>query len=142
VTLVNRDAEAGRRAAERLGLPFTPLREFDPRRYAVLVNATPVRNAAPFPAERTDPAVVIFDLTYGPRESALIAAARAAGRRAIDGRAVTLAELPRQFHEMTGRTIPPGIVRAAFREFGLGAYPSVAAGPRPAQAARFPIPDE
>lgn len=135
VTLVNRDATAGRRAAERLGMAFEPLREFDPRPFAVVVNATPVRDRAPFSAARTGPNAVIFDLGYGREESALVTAARAAGRRVLDGRAMTLVELPRQFHRMTRRHLPPEIVRTAFGVFGLEASRTVAVDLEPAEAA-------
>jgi 3-dehydroquinate dehydratase/shikimate dehydrogenase len=117
VTLVNRGIPGGLRAAKLVDLPFVPLAEFDPRAYDVLVHATPVKDAMLFPLDGLDPGTVIFDLSYGPTETPLVAAARAAGHRTIDGSEMTLVELPRQFHRMTGHHIPVGIVRAAQREF-------------------------
>jgi 3-dehydroquinate dehydratase/shikimate dehydrogenase len=117
VTLINRSIPAGRRAAERLGLPFVPLREFDPHSYNVLINATPVRDTTPFPIEGLDPATVIFDLCYGATETPLVAAARTRGHITIDGSEMTLVQLPLQFHRMTGHHIPIGIVRDAQHEF-------------------------
>jgi 3-dehydroquinate dehydratase/shikimate dehydrogenase len=124
VTLVNRGIPPGVRAAKLLGLPFVPLHEFDPCSYDVLVHATPVNDAMPFSIDGIDPATVIFDLSYGGRETRLIAAARANGHPAIDGTEMTLVQLPRQFHRMTGQHIPIGIVRAAQAEFRQNPAPA------------------
>jgi 3-dehydroquinate dehydratase / shikimate dehydrogenase len=117
VTLVNRGIRTGLQAAKRLNLPFVPLYEFDPRAFDVLVHATPVKDELPFRIDGLDPNVVVFDLTYAATETRLTAAARAAGHRTIDGREMTMNELSRQFHRMTGAHIAADIVRAAQREF-------------------------
>jgi 3-dehydroquinate dehydratase/shikimate dehydrogenase len=117
VTLVNRGERRGLRAASRLDLPYVPLREFDPRHFSVLVNATPPGDAPPFPLDGLDPATVIFDLGYTREPTPLVAAALAAGHIVIDGGEMTRVELPRQFHRMTGRRLAVEIVRAAQDEF-------------------------
>jgi 3-dehydroquinate dehydratase/shikimate dehydrogenase len=117
VTLVNRSIPRGLRAAKLLDLPFVPLDEFDPRVYDIVVHATPVNDAMPFPIDDLAPDAVIFDLSYGPTETTLAAAARAAGHRTIDGREMIVVALPRQFQRMTGHHLPAGFVRAALREF-------------------------
>lgn len=127
VTMVNRGIRSGLQAAKRLNLPFVPLYEFDPRAFDVLVHATPVKDELPFRIDGLDPTVVIFDLTYAATETRLAAAARAAGHRTIDGRAMTLTELSRQFHRMTGTHIAAEIVRAAQHEF-LQSPPSLPQG--------------
>jgi 3-dehydroquinate dehydratase/shikimate dehydrogenase len=117
VTLVNRGISRGLRAAKLLDLPFVPLDEFNPRGYDVLVHATPVNDGMLFSVDDLDPDSVIFDLSYGLKETPLVAAARAAGHRTIDGREMIVVALPRQFHRMTGHHLPAGFVRAALREF-------------------------
>jgi 3-dehydroquinate dehydratase/shikimate dehydrogenase len=123
VTLVNRGKPRGLRAAKLLDLPFVPLDEFDPRVYDIVVHATPVNNAMPFPIDDLAPDTVVFDLSYGPTETPLATAARAAGHRTIDGRDMIVVALPRQFHRMTGHRIPTGIVRAAVHEFSEDSVP-------------------
>jgi 3-dehydroquinate dehydratase/shikimate dehydrogenase len=113
VTLVNRGSRRGDYASNLLGLPFVPLARFDPRRFQVLVHATPVADSLPFPIEGADPATVIFDLTYRRTATALIAAAQAAGHVTIEGKEMLLAELSRQFRLMTGIPMPVTEVRAA-----------------------------
>jgi 3-dehydroquinate dehydratase/shikimate dehydrogenase len=106
VTLVNRTLSRGLRAAERLDLPFVALRDFDPRPFSILINATPVTDALLFPVDGLDPAAVVFDLNYGAAEPRLVATARAGGHTAIDGRQMLLAEASRQFRLMTGHPMP------------------------------------
>ncbi|GAA3613695.1 hypothetical protein GCM10022419_118500 [Nonomuraea rosea] len=113
VTLVNRGTAGGLRAARLLGLPFVPLCDFDPRPYAVLVHATPVTDAVPFPVGGLAPGTVVFDLNYRAEDTPLVAAGRAAGHVTIDGRQLLLVELARQFRLMTGRRMPAADVRAA-----------------------------
>jgi 3-dehydroquinate dehydratase/shikimate dehydrogenase len=109
VTLVNRGVERGLRAHRLLGLPFVPLSEFTVDGYSVIVNATPVgRNNSdlPFNLNGLSQDAVVVDLVYGSRTTALIAAARAQGRIAIDGREVLYLQARRQFHLMTGHEMP------------------------------------
>jgi 3-dehydroquinate dehydratase/shikimate dehydrogenase len=113
VTLVNRGARRGERAAAMLGLPLVLLRDFDPRPFSVLVHATPAVDEPPVRPTDLDPGAVVFDLNYRTRDTPLIAAARAAGHVTIDGRDMLLAELPRQFRLMTGRSMPPAEAGAA-----------------------------
>lgn len=113
VTLVNRGRERGEHASERLGLPFLRLAGFDPRPYAVLIHATPVIDELLFPVAELNPQATVFDLNYGPTDTPLVAAVRAAGRGTLDGRAMLVAELSRQFRLMTGHDMPTADVRAA-----------------------------
>lgn len=113
VTLVNRGTRRGLRATRLLGLPFVPLRDFDPRPYDVVIHATPVTDSVPFEIDGLAAGTVIFDLNYRATETPLIAAAQAAGHMTIDGRQMLLVELARQFQQMTGRGLPAAEVRAA-----------------------------
>jgi 3-dehydroquinate dehydratase/shikimate dehydrogenase len=109
VTLVNRGFDRASLAIRLLQLPFVPLAGFSPRGYGIVVNATPVGYRAgdvPFnPAWLSDDAVVI-DLVYGDEPTSLIAAARARGQVAIDGRDVLRTQAMSQFHLMTGEAMP------------------------------------
>ncbi|MGH3344434.1 MAG: shikimate dehydrogenase family protein, partial [Carbonactinosporaceae bacterium] len=113
VTMVNRGVERGRRAAELLGVPFLPLADFTADGYSLLVHATPVTDALPFPLDGLCAGAVILELPYRPGDTPLIAAARSRGHLAIDGREMMLVEMHRQFHLMTGRQLPSAEVRAA-----------------------------
>lgn len=109
VTLVNRGFDRASLAIRLLQLPFVPLASFSPRGYAIVVNATPVGYRAgdvPFdPARLSDDAVVI-DLVYGDEPTSLVAATRARGQVAIDGRDVLRTQAMSQFHLMTGEAMP------------------------------------
>jgi shikimate dehydrogenase len=109
VTLVNRGFDRASLAIRLLQLPFTPLASFSPRGYGIVVNATPVgyqTGDVPFdPALLSEDAVVI-DLVYGDEPTSLVAAARARGQVAIDGRDVLRTQAMSQFHLMTGEPMP------------------------------------
>jgi 3-dehydroquinate dehydratase / shikimate dehydrogenase len=115
VTLANRDAERGRRAAADLRLPFLPLADLDPRDFELLVNATSLGRGAgeplPFPAAALGPGRIVIDLVYRERPTPLLAAAAARGAVAIDGREVLLSQALGQFRMMTGREMPVALAR-------------------------------
>jgi 3-dehydroquinate dehydratase/shikimate dehydrogenase len=117
VTLVNRGEERGREAAAALGVPFVPLAGFDPAGYGLVVHATTVgrgpADPLPFDPGRLRPGAVVVDLVYLEGETPLLAAARAAGRRAVDGREVLVYQALEQFRLMTGRELPVAVARAA-----------------------------
>src|SRR5204862_1285934 len=105
VTLVNRGAERGHHAAQLLDLPYIPLRGFSAEGYDIVVNATPVGRddgEVPFKVETLGEEAVVIDLVYGSRPTPLVTGAAARARKAIDGRAVLMAQVLRQFHLMTG----------------------------------------
>jgi len=132
VTLVNRGRERGELAARLLGLPFVPLAAFTPRRYSLVVNATPCTGAGeewPFrPAELGD-GTVLVDLPYAAAAEAtpLVAASAARGHTAIDGREVLLVEAQRQFQLMTGRRMPGAPARALLERGGVSLHATLSA---------------
>jgi 3-dehydroquinate dehydratase/shikimate dehydrogenase len=109
VTLINRGAERGERAASLLGLPYIPLLDFDAEGYDIVVNATPVgrdTDEAPFKLERLNTDAVVIDLVYGSRPTPLIDSTLARQQVAIDGRHVLLTQVRKQFLLMTGKEMP------------------------------------
>jgi 3-dehydroquinate dehydratase/shikimate dehydrogenase len=130
VTLVNRGAQRGRYASQLLGLPFEPLPGFSAEGYDIVVNATPVGRddgETPFEVETLGAEAVVIDLVYGSRPTPLVVSAAARARKAIDGRAVLMAQVLRQFHLMTGEEMPASLVHECL---GIEAKPSdlIAAG--------------
>lgn len=109
VTLINRGAERGERAALLLGLPYIPLRNFDAEGYDIVVNATPVgrdTDETPFKLERLNSDAVVIDLVYGSRPTPLIDSTLARQQVAIDGRDVLMTQVRKQFLLMTGKEMP------------------------------------
>lgn len=110
VSIVNRGEERGITAARALGLPFVPWRELAPEEFELVVHATPLGRGQdepmPIDAARLAPGALVVDLVYGDQPTPLVAAARARGCVAIDGREVLLAQAIPQFRAMTGRELP------------------------------------
>jgi len=109
VTLINRGAERGERAASLLGLPYVPLPDFDAEGYDIVVNATPVgrdTDEVPFKLERLNHDAVVIDLVYGSRPTPLVHNTLARRQVAIDGRDVLLTQVRNQFRLMTGKEMP------------------------------------
>lgn len=105
-TIVNRGNERGRYAANLLGIDCLPLAGFEPEKYSLIVHATPVRGAPPFPVDRIADGTVVVDLVYGPEETQLAAAVRARHGVFVDGRQVLEVEADQQFRLLTGRSRP------------------------------------
>jgi shikimate dehydrogenase len=121
VTLVNRSEERGRQVAADLGVPFAPLAGFDAgtelESFGVVVHATTLgrdpSDPLPFDPGRLRAGAVLVDLVYLEGETPLLAATRAAGRRAVDGREVLIYQALEQFRLMTGRELPIAVAREA-----------------------------
>jgi len=109
VTLINRGAERGERAASLLGLPYMPLLDFDVEGYDIVVNATPVgrdTDDVPFALDRLSDDAVVIDLVYGSRPTPLVDSTLARRQVVIDGRDVLLTQVRNQFRLMTGKEMP------------------------------------
>jgi 3-dehydroquinate dehydratase/shikimate dehydrogenase len=83
----------------------------------LLVNCTPLgganrRHESPMGDAPLDGRVV-YDLTYGDGDSALIADARRAGCAVLDGLPMLIAQAERQFEWWTGQRPVPGVMQAA-----------------------------
>ena len=83
----------------------------------VLVNCTPLggptlRHESPLPGGPFTGRLV-YDLTYGPGDSALLRDARQAGCATLDGLPMLIAQAERQFEWWTGQKPAAGVMRAA-----------------------------
>ena len=78
----------------------------------LVVNATPVRDEV-----LVEPVAgqVVVDLAYGAEETALVAAARAAGCEVVDGREALVRQGAASFRLWTGLEPPLDVMRAAVR---------------------------
>jgi shikimate dehydrogenase len=78
----------------------------------LVVNATPVRDAV---LVELGPAQTVVDLAYGGGETALVAAARAAGCAVVDGLDALVRQGAASFRLWTGLEPPLDVMRAAVR---------------------------
>jgi shikimate dehydrogenase len=78
----------------------------------LIVNATPIRDQVPVELR---PEQTVVDLAYGPEETALVRAARAAGCTVIDGREALVRQGAASFRLWTGVEAPLEAMRAAVR---------------------------
>jgi shikimate dehydrogenase len=78
----------------------------------LIVNATPVRDEL---FVRPTVGQTVVDLAYGPAETALVTAARAAGCTVVDGREALVRQGAASFHLWTGLEPPVETMRAAVR---------------------------
>jgi shikimate dehydrogenase len=88
-----------------------------PGSWDLLVNCTPLgganrRHESPMAGAPLDGRVV-YDLTYGDGDAALVADARRAGRTVIDGLPMLIAQAERQFEWWTGQRPMPGVMQTA-----------------------------
>lgn len=121
IVIVNRSSGPAERAAAlspqaRVG--SSPADDIG--RSDVVVNATNVgmgtgdaAAAVPFDPAWLRPDQVVADLVYHPLETALLAAARAAGCPVVDGLGMLVHQAARQQLLWTGRRPDPGVLRAA-----------------------------
>jgi shikimate dehydrogenase len=78
----------------------------------LIVNATPVRDEL---LVRPTAGQTVVDLAYGPEETALVAAARAAGCEVVDGLEALVRQGAASFRLWTGLEPPVEVMRAAIR---------------------------
>jgi shikimate dehydrogenase len=78
----------------------------------LIVNTTPVRDQV---LVELNPGQTVVDLAYGPDETALVVAARAAGCTVVDGREALVRQGAASFRLWTGLEPPVDVMRAAVR---------------------------
>jgi shikimate dehydrogenase len=121
VAVWNRTAERARQLAEELGASVA---KEDGEKADLLVNCTAVGlhpdddpfAALPIRAEDLATCACVVDLAYGPTETRLTAAARAAGVPTVDGLEVLVRQGALSFELWTGREAPLEAMRAAVRD--------------------------
>jgi 3-dehydroquinate dehydratase/shikimate dehydrogenase len=118
VTIFNRSAERGKRAAEELGMECRALGELRGAigEFEIVVNATPVGRGGEVGVgmDGLRAGTVVIDLVYRRPEEGptpLLAAAAARGALTVDGREVLLGQARGQFRLMTGRELPRELAR-------------------------------
>jgi shikimate dehydrogenase len=121
LAIFDRDAEAANRLAAQVdGRPVT-----DPADAAVtaqgIVNTTPM-GMAKLPGTAIDPALLeprhwVADIVYFPRETELLAKARARGCRVLDGSGMAVFQAVRAFELFSGLAPDPDRMRATFEAF-------------------------
>jgi shikimate dehydrogenase len=122
VTVLARRAGQAAEVAAATGCASACLDTLPGLRWDVLVNATPLGSGSfpgesPAPAEALRPGAVVFDMVYEPRETPLLAAAKARGCATIDGVEMLVAQAVGQFEAWTGALAPV----EAMTEAALGA---------------------
>jgi len=123
VAVAARRAEASRKLAEELGVETIA---FDPGGLAdaladasLVVNATPASGADASPVPDTvplRPGLVVFDLVYRPRRTALLVRAEREGCVTIEGVEMLVEQGARSFELWTGTAAPVDEMRAAALE--------------------------
>lgn len=83
----------------------------------VLIHCTPIGMAPKtgiscVPAQLLYPGLTVMDIVYNPRETQLLADAKAAGCRIISGLEMFLYQAAAQFERWTGRSAPTPVMRA------------------------------
>ena len=83
----------------------------------VLIHCTPIGMAPKtgiscVPAQLLHPGLTVMDIVYNPRETQLLADAKAAGCRIISGLEMFLYQAAAQFERWTGRSAPTPVMRA------------------------------
>jgi 3-dehydroquinate dehydratase/shikimate dehydrogenase len=111
-------AEQAREVAAATGCAGAGLEELARMPFDVLVNATPLGsgafpNESPVPASALRSGSVVFDMVYEPRETPLLAAARARGCTTIDGVEMLVAQAVGQFEAWSGVGAPVEAMTAA-----------------------------
>lgn len=121
VTVLNRSRTNGQRLARDLPAEFLPLNEWQPNRYEILINTTPVgmhpeTEATPIPKEGLLKDMVVMDIVYNPMETRFLKEAAARGCRTINGVAMFVFQGAHQFELWTGQKGPVDIMRQAVIE--------------------------
>jgi shikimate dehydrogenase len=108
VMVWNRTPERAQRVARELGARAVP----GPQPADLLVSCVPAGASPPL-----EPGAYgcVVDLAYGAQETPLVAAARAAGARVVDGLEVLVRQGALSFESWTGRRAPLEAMRAAAR---------------------------
>ena len=121
VTILNRSRKNGEHLARDLQAEFAPLNDWQPSRYEILINTTPVgmhpeTEATPIPKEELSKDMVIMDIVYNPLETRFLRDAAAIECRTINGVDMFVFQGVQQFELWTGQKAPVKVMRRAVLE--------------------------
>ena len=121
VTVLNRSRTNGESLARDLQAEFAPLNDWQPDRYEILINTTPVgmhpeTGATPISKEDLSKDMVVMDIVYNPLETRFLKDAAAIGCRTINGVDMFVFQGAQQFQLWTGQKAPVDVMRKAVIE--------------------------
>ena len=116
VTIFNRSRATGERLAADLKAEFLPLSDWQPNRYEILINTTPVgmypdTGATPLPKKNLSKEMVVMDIVYNPLKTCLLKEADAKGCRTISGITMLVFQAALQFELWTGEKAPVDVMQ-------------------------------
>jgi len=125
VTILNRSRTNGERLAADLQADFLPLNEWQPHRYEILINTTPIgmhpeTDASPIPKNDLSKEMVVMDIVYNPLETQFLKDAAARGCQTINGVDMFVFQGAYQFELWTGQKAPVEVMYNSVLE-ALGA---------------------
>ena len=129
LTILNRTRKTGEHLAADLQADYCPLDECRPKRYDILVNATPLgmhphTDASPIDARSLSKKMVVMDIVYNPLKTRLLKEAADKGCRTIDGLDMFVFQGAHQFELWTGKKAPVEVMRqAALQALQTNPYP-------------------
>jgi shikimate dehydrogenase len=111
----------GERLAADLQANFLPLNEWQPNRYEILVNTTPIgmhpeTDASPIPGNDLSKEMVVMDIVYNPLETRFLKDAAARGCQTINGVDMFVFQGAYQFELWTGQKAPVDVMRKSVLE--------------------------
>ncbi|MDX2029322.1 MAG: shikimate dehydrogenase [Blastocatellia bacterium] len=118
VTVYARDPEKARLLAAEFGAKAASIDAFQGEA-DILINCTPIgmhghsEGQSPIRADALQGVGLVYDLIYTPEETALLRAARAAGRPTLGGLEMLLAQAGEQFRLWTGLSAPLDVMGAS-----------------------------
>ena len=121
LTVLNRSRANGEVLARDLQAEFAPLNDWQPDRYEILINTTPVgmhpeTEATPVPKEELSNDMVVMDVVYNPLETRFLREAATIGCRTINGVDMFVFQGAQQFELWTGQKAPVDVMRKAVLE--------------------------
>jgi shikimate dehydrogenase len=121
LTILNRSRANAERLAADLQADFLPLNEWQPDRYEILINTTPVgmhpeTDACPIPQNDLSKEMVVMDIVYNPIQTRLLKAAEAKKCRTVNGVSMFVFQGAQQFELWTGQKAPVEVMHNAVME--------------------------
>jgi len=121
VTILNRSRTTGERLAADLKADFLPLNAWQPNRYEILINTTPVgmhpeTDATPISKEDLSKDMVVMDIVYNPLKTRLLKEAAAKKCRTINGVVMFVFQGAHQFELWTGQKAPVDVMQNSVLE--------------------------